>query len=100
MSFLTYLHKAVNRENLSSSEAQLAMELIRDSGHPVPKAHPSATKSRRSANPTAVAAMIIIASSIVNLRVDVVFMTRVVLTRRASIRSPELKSDAPVSFRG
>ena len=28
MSFLTHLHKAVNRENLSSAESQMAMELI------------------------------------------------------------------------
>ena len=28
MSFISYLHKAVNRENLSSAEAQMVMELI------------------------------------------------------------------------
>ena len=28
MSFVSYLHKAVNRENLSSAEAQMVMELI------------------------------------------------------------------------
>ena len=28
MSFISYLHKAVNRENLSSAEAQMVMELV------------------------------------------------------------------------
>jgi anthranilate phosphoribosyltransferase len=28
MSFISYLHKAVNRENLTSGEAQTVMELI------------------------------------------------------------------------